>query len=64
MNFLALLDFVAKFQTPIIAVGVFFIWRIKTNDLPHIKEEIVKVGERVAKLEGVKEGIELERMKK
>jgi len=49
-------DYGPALQTPIQALLVWFVWRIKSNDLPHIKDAMHKgfadLGERVAHLEG------------
>ena len=49
-------DYGPALQTPIQALLVWFVWRIKSNDLPHIKEDMhngfAELGERVAHLEG------------
>lgn len=34
------LRFVDAAHTPLLAILVWVVWQIKTNDLPHIREEI------------------------
>lgn len=38
--------------------------RIVFNDLPHIRRDLRGLSERISSLEGLKEGIQLERMNK
>lgn len=57
MEFMELVkEWLPQLQTPIMLVLAYFVWKIKTNDLPHIHDALDKgfreVGERTSKLEG------------
>jgi hypothetical protein len=47
-----ILQVVDAASTPLLALICWIVWRIKTNDLPHIHDEVRDVGERVSRLEG------------
>lgn len=48
----AILELVDAASTPLLAVICWMVFKIMTNDLPHIHKEIRDVGERVSRLEG------------
>ena len=48
----ALLAMVDAASTPILALLVWLVWRIRENDLKHIEASIAELSERVARLEG------------
>ena len=50
------LQYIDAASTPLIAILIGIVWRIKTNDLPHLQDQI-------SQLRGLKEGVQLERMK-
>ena len=47
-----ILQWIDAGSTPLLAIICWIVWRIKTNDLPHIHDEVRDVGERVSRLEG------------
>ena len=52
------------FSTPLLGFMAWILWRLKSNDLPHMQDRIDQIANRISTMEGVKAGVELERMKK
>ena len=49
---IAILQLVEAAQTPLLAILLIIVYRIKINDLSHIHEKISEIAERLARLEG------------
>jgi hypothetical protein len=60
-DFRVLLDIVEALGTPILAFLAWIVYRVKFNDLPHIQLRLDEVVERTSRIEGIHEGIALER---
>ena len=52
MRFNEILQIVDSAGTLVLAFVAFVVWRIKTNDLPHIYDEMKYLGERMSRQEG------------
>ena len=55
-EFDGILNIVNKNQGVVILAIGWLVWRMKINDLPHMLEELQKLGQRIASLEGRKRG--------
>ena len=65
MNEWAILkDWLPAINTPLLLFLTWLVGRIYINHLPHIFERLGELKEGLSRLEGVKSGVELERMRK
>lgn len=47
-----LLEIAKAFDTPLLAVIAWVLWRVKSSEIPHLHNSIGEINERLARLEG------------
>ena len=57
-------DWLPAINTPLLLFLTWLVGRLYTNHIPHFQRSLDELNERLARIEGIKAGVELERMRK
>jgi hypothetical protein len=56
-------DWIPALNTPLLIYLVWLVARLYTNHIPHLQESLDDINRRLSRIEGIKDGVALERMK-